>query len=107
MLHLNLNSDALDKLTQQSIKRLEKKLEKELLYHPGVDIFVDVSAKGKKQYTIQVEIEYRDEIILNESFQCKSWISALDQYVQHAIWTIKRETPRKVPLATMNKYQSY
>ncbi|MCJ8344093.1 hypothetical protein MJH12_00995 [bacterium] len=107
MLHLNLNSTVLDKLTQQSIKRMEKRLEKELLYHPGVDIFVDVSTKTKKQQTIQVEIEYQGEVLLSEAFQCKSWLGALDQYVQHAIWTIKREIPKKASMASQNNCQIY
>lgn len=107
MLHLNLNGTVLDKLAQQSIKKMEKKLEKEFLYHPGVDIFVDVSTKTKKQQTIQVEIEYQGDILLSEEFITKSWLSALDQYVQHTIWTIKREIPRKASLASMTSYQSY
>ncbi|MCO4782612.1 MAG: hypothetical protein KC646_09830 [Candidatus Cloacimonetes bacterium] len=107
MLHLNLNGAVLDKLAQQSIKKMEKKLEKEFLYHPGVDIFVDISTKTKKQQAIQVEIEYQGDVLLSEEFTTKSWLSALDQYVQHTIWTIKREIPRKASLASMTSYQSY
>ncbi len=91
MLHLELLELELCKEGEQLIKRLHRRLEKELFRVPGARILCSISQKNRSKFSLVLRVFHGEDKIFEEESSVRCWKNALDLYVTHATWLLKSQ----------------
>ena len=76
---------------QKLFEKLKKKVEKELLLFPQLQIFVKVTSRSAKASEIYTYAVYLDQRFFEEKFVSKDWESTVQQCVSYLIRSIRSE----------------
>jgi len=93
MLNLAISDALFTSQSERVLKRLKKKMERDLSKVPGVILHFKAQPKTKKQSTVQTFLQVSDETFHHQEFDVRCWESALEQTVNHAIWFVRRDLP--------------
>lgn len=93
MLNLAISDTLLNTKSEKTLKRIRRKIDRDLSKMPGVVLHFKAQPKSKKQSTVQTFLQVSDEIFHHHEFDVKCWESALEQTVDHAIWFVRRDLP--------------
>ena len=109
MLQLSINEKLLNKQSQQYIKRLNRKMERDLAAYPDARLFLQVVSKTKKIHNVKMHVEYSNQTLYAQEFKAKYWEAALGQCVEHAIHSLKTEFPLEPtePRRTSHRFMTY
>ena len=93
MLNLAISESLLTQQSERVLKRLKKKMERDLSRIPGVVLHFQVQPKTKKQSKINTFLQVSNETFHHQEFDARSWESALEQTVNYAIRFVRRDLP--------------
>ena len=91
MLHIEVDESLLTKDGSKTVRKLTKKVEKELLLFPQLQIFVKVTSKSAKATEIYTYAVYLDQRFFEEKFVSKNWEPTVQQCVSYLIRSIRSE----------------
>ena len=91
MLHIEVDDLLLSKDSVKTVQKLKKKVEKELLLFPQLQLFIEVKPKSAKASVIYMYAVYLEQKFFEDRFVSKSWESTVQQCVSYLIRSIRTE----------------
>ncbi len=107
MLQVNLNDLPLDKDGEKHVRKMHRKLERELGSQSPAQIVFAATTKSRKQSQVYMSLSDETGPIYEQEFSTKCWKSALDLCVQHAVWVFKKKSPTQQMAAASSRYATY
>ena len=91
MLHIEVDDLLLTKNSLKTVQKLKKKVERELLLFPNLQLFVEVKSKTAKASVISMYAVYLNQRFFEDKFVSKNWESTVQQSVSYLIRSIRSE----------------
>ena len=91
MLHIEIDDVLINKENIKTVQKLKKKVEKDLLLFPGIQLYVNVKTKTAKANAISMYAMYLEQKFFEETFISKSWELTIQQSVSYLLRSIRTE----------------
>ena len=91
MLRIQVDTTLLNENSRKIIKKLKKKVEKDLLLFPELQLSIEVKTKTAKANIITMYAVYLNQRFFEEEFVSRDWESTIQQCVSYLIRSIRTE----------------
>lgn len=91
MYRIQIENNLLDKKSEQLIRQISKKIDRELLLFSDFHFSFEASRKSKKSCIIKIKINSSQGHLLSEEFTSRDWESALRQSVDLLIRSVRAD----------------
>tara|TARA_Y100000589_G_scaffold11990_1_gene9818 strand:+ start:506 stop:826 length:321 start_codon:yes stop_codon:yes gene_type:complete len=91
MIHIQIDPILLSEKSRKTVQKLKKKVEKELLLFPELQLSIEVKTRTAKANIITMYATYANQRFFEDEFVSKNWESTIQQCASYLTRSIRSE----------------